>query len=116
MPEFYEITVEDSSIAFGLSQGQIPAFALQRQFEPGSAPAGVSVICRMGAADQFHCVIFRRDDQPGGIFALHEQGKILFVAVAKSDLAYALAKGYFGSLVANARYGVDIYESEDSDD
>ena len=116
MAEFYEIKVEGAGIAFALSDQKAPGYALAARFDPADAPAGLGIVCRMGAPDQFHCVIFREAGKPGGTFVLHEQGAVLFAAAAASELAYGLAKGFFGSLVANARYGVDIYEGESGDD
>lgn len=116
MLEKYEIAVDGGAIAFAKTDAEIPAYALSPAFEPAKAPANVSLVCRMGSPDLAHCVIFREDGKPGGIFALHEQNGLLFAAIAKSNLAYALAKGHFGALVANARYGVDIFEHMGDED
>lgn len=116
MVEIYTIKVEKSEIAFFPRPDGIPDFVASSVFDPVSAPKGLSVVCRMGAPDLVHCVIFRHAGKVGGIFALHEQNELLFVAFAETNLAYTLAKGFFGELTANVRYGVDIFESMEGDD
>lgn len=117
MPEIYKITIEAAGIAFSPCQQEIPAYALKPAFDPAAAPAGLGLVCRMGAPELAHCMVFRQNGKPGGIFALHEQDELLFVALAENNLAYALAKSFFGELVSNVRVGVDIFDSsEDSDD
>lgn len=111
MQEMYTISVETGRIAFAPRDGKIPEYISSGSFNPADAPKGLSIVCRMGAPDLAHCIIFRHEDRSGGIFAMHEQGTLLFVAIAESNLAYSMAKSFFGELTANARYGVDIYES-----
>lgn len=117
MPEFYTIDLEGGKPVFTERKLPPPDYATAQTFDPKSIPANVSIVLRMGSPDVMHCVIFRRTDKPGGIFALHDEDGFLFAAEAESNLAYAIAKGYFGELTANARDGVDIYENlEDGND
>lgn len=115
MPEFYTITTDKQFISFTARPGDAPEYALSPTFDPKTAPAGLAVVCRMGAPDVAHCVIFRFDDKPGGVFAMHDSDGFLFAAVAETNLAYALAKGFFGRLTATARYGVDVFEHLEDD-
>lgn len=116
MAEFYTITVEKSEAVFSPRAEAVPEFAKFAHFSPDHAPADLSLVCRMGSPDILHCLIFRYDNKPGGIFALHEQDELLFVGVAETNLAYAAAKGLFGELTSNARLGVDIFESPEAED
>ena len=47
---------------------------------------------------------------------MHDSGEIMFVAVAKTNLAYAIAKGFFGELIANSRSGLEIFEQMGDED
>lgn len=114
--EIYEMTVDGSGLAFGKSDEALPDFVFSPVFNPAAKSAGLDLVTRMGSPDLAHCVIFRFQDKPGGVFAMHDGGGVLFAAIAKSNLAYALAKGLFGELVANARAGVDIFEDGDDQD
>lgn len=117
MAELYTLNVEGQGLSFSKRAEEIPNFVAAPAFDPSKAPKGLSLVCRMGAVDLAHCVIFRYEGKPGGIFAMHEQGELLFAAVAETNLAYALAKGLFGEITTNARLGVDIYEAaEDEND
>lgn len=116
MAEFYTMELNGTGLVFAKRQGEIPDFVSSPSFDPQNASKGLSLVCRMGAPDLAHCVIFRYEGRPGGIFAMHEQEELLFVAVAESNLVYAIAKGFFGDLTASARYGVDIFEAVDDED
>lgn len=115
MAELYTITIAGTGMGFTKREGEIPDFARSSTFDLASAPKGLALVCRMGATDLLHCMIFRYAGKDGGVFVLHEQGELLFAAVAESNLAYALAKGYFGELVANTRFGVDIFEAAEEE-
>lgn len=116
MAENYSIGVAGSGITFEPLDKPLPEVATSTAFDPAKAPKDLAVVCRMGAPDLLHCVIFRWEGRAGGIFALHEQGKVLFAAIAETELAYTLAKGFFGELVASTRFGVDIFEADMADD
>lgn len=117
MPEVYKIEMVDASIGFTPADMVLPDAVFATAFRPDAAPAGLAVCCRMGDPDLVHCVVWREDGKPGGIFAFHDKNGLLFVAVARSALEYATALGHFGSLAANARYGVDVFENlEEPDD
>lgn len=116
MAEQYTIGVAGSGITFEPLADPLPEIATSTAFDPAKAPKDLAIACRMGAPDLLHCVIFRWEGKAGGIFSVHEQGKALFAAVAKTELAYTLAKGFFGELVASARFGVDIFEADLEDD
>ncbi|MBD5642283.1 MAG: hypothetical protein HDQ91_07705 [Desulfovibrio sp.] len=116
MPEIYEIEISGSAPVFRSAEIRLPDYVFSARFDPTSAPGNVSVVCRMGAPDECHCVIFRMEKEAGGIFALHDSGEIMFVAVAKTNLAYAIAKGFFGELIANSRSGLEIFEQMGDED
>lgn len=115
MAENYSISVSGSEISFSESADKIPDFVASSVFDPQKMPKDVAIVCRMGQPDLAHCIIYRYAHKAGGIFAMHEQGELLYAAVAHTNLAYSLAKGFFGNLTAATRYGVDIFEAADDD-
>lgn len=116
MPEIYEITISGSSPVFTTSETSLPDYVFSARFDSAKTPGDVSIVCRMGAPDECHCVIFRLEKKAGGIFALHDGGEIMFAAVARTNLAYAIAKGFFGDLIASSRSGLEIFEQMEEDD
>lgn len=116
MPEIYEVTVSGSAPVFNPIADKLPDYVFTAKFEPAAVPSNVAIVCRMGMPDECHCVIFRMDKEPGGIFALHDSGEVMFAAIARSNLAFALAKGFFGALIANSRSGIEIFEQMADDD
>lgn len=79
-------------------------------------PQRLAVVSRMGDPDLLHCAV-QRGEAAGGVFALSDRDGPLFSAVAENNLTFALGLGFFGELVANARYGVDVFENlEEPDD
>ena len=80
-------------------------------------PAPLAVVHRMGDPALLQCAVLRREKAPGGVFRLEDESGPLLVAIAESNLAFALGMGFFGELTANARYGVDVFENmEEPDD
>lgn len=114
--EIYKIIVDKSQISFELSQvSHVPESVASATFQPSSP--NLAIQCRMGDPDLLQCVVWREEGNPGGYFAIFEKKKLLFVAIAATGIERALALGYFGALVANARYGVDVFENmEEPDD
>lgn len=106
LSEAYTITVDSDHIAFELFAGD-----MSRDFPTSGVPApGYAIVSRMGDPELLECIVWRDGKQPGGAFVVRNE-EILFVAFAESNLAYALGLAYFGQLVANARYGADIFEN-----
>lgn len=68
---------------------------------------------RLGDQSLLETVIFMKDNLPGGFFLLHTLAKILFIAAARDNLAFALGMGYFGKICSYAKYGLDIFENMD---
>lgn len=114
--EIYDISVSGSSPVFAPSERKLPDYVFSAKFDPSKTPKNVDVACRLGAPDECHCVIFRMEKEAGGIFVLHDSGEVMFAAVASTNLAYALAKGFFGELIANSRSGIELFEQTDDDD
>lgn len=108
MAECYTISIKNGRPEF-TEGAEIPEWALSREFKPGSVPAGVRLVCRMGDPDLMHCAVYRLAQ--GGIFSVHGRNNLLFAAIAPTNLAFGIAQGYFGELTANARYGVDVFEN-----
>lgn len=116
MAEIYRIAVNNSQIVFEPTDQQLPDYVFSPTFIPGEKHPNVSLVTRMGSPDLAHCVIYRIGQEPGGIFAMHDGDGFLFAAIAQTNLAYALAKGFFGELTTNARAGVDVFEDLDDSD
>lgn len=104
--ESYTLSVRDDHIIFNLREGEAP----DAWFTGETGPEDYAIICRMGDPELMECVVWRRADKPGGIFQARSEDTY-FIAEAPTNLAYALALSFFGQLVANARYGVDIFEN-----
>lgn len=111
MPEAYAMEVESGRPRFAARSLGIPDCILGKAYSGALEKEGLAIAARMGDPDLLNCVVFRREKEPGGIFALHDGNGFLFAAVAENNLAFALGMGYFGELVANARYGVDVFEN-----
>ncbi|MBQ4567219.1 MAG: hypothetical protein IJA79_03720 [Desulfovibrio sp.] len=80
-------------------------------------PAGHELVARLGDPELIHCAVWRQVDGPGGLFVLHDRdGAALLVAKAGNALLWAHGLAHFGRLVAEARYGADIYENVGEDD
>lgn len=104
-PELYTLQVADGQLRFAPRDAEAPL------------PSPLAVVSRMGDPDLLQCVILRREGAPGGVFRLEDATGPLLAAVAEDNLALALGMGHFGELVANARYGVDVFENmEDPDE
>lgn len=111
--ESYTITVKEDHAVFELREGGYSP----EELEPAAIlAAGGAIVCHMGDPHLLDCMAARRANETGGIFVLRNPD-ILFVAYAESNLAWAIGLAYFGKLVADAKYGVDIFEAlEDGDD
>ena len=118
MPETYTLEVEKGRLVFMPAKDDAaPACVLAPRFSPAIGKAGLSVAARMGDPELLHCVVFRYENSAGGVFVLHDRTGLLLAALAKSNLAYAMGAARFGEMVANARYGVDVFENmEEPDD
>lgn len=111
MPEIYSIQVENNRLHFAPLDAAVPDCILNPTNFAAKVEAGIEIICRMGDPDLLHCIVYKQDKNNGGIFAIHSKSSLLFVAFAENELIFALAQGFFGQLVANVRYGVDIFEN-----
>lgn len=115
MSECYNIETADGKLVFGNRGLGVPDCVIQGKLP--EARDGLEAVCRMGDPDLLQCLVYRRENAPGGIFALRDKYGLLFTAVAESALVYSMALGHFGEMTANARYGVDVYENmEEPDD
>lgn len=104
-PELYTLQVADGQLRFAPRGAEAPL------------PSPLAVVSRMGDPDLLQCVVLRREGAPGGVFRLEDATGPLLAAVAEDNLALAQGMGHFGELVANARYGVDVFENmEDPDE
>lgn len=103
-PELYTLHVADGRLRFAPRAAGDPL------------PAPLAVVGRMGDPDLLQCVVLRREDAPGGVFRLEDANGPLLAAVAENNLAFALGMGRFGEPVANARYGVDVFENMEEPD
>lgn len=112
MSEMYTIHVDGNQLRFEPRQDGV----LEDVLAQGSHLGGYDAVSRMGDPGLLHCAVFRRVEGHGGFFAIHDQDGLLFTAVAESNLAYALAQGFFGGMVSEARYGADIFENMDDPD
>lgn len=111
MNEYYVLEPEGAGVRFALLPEGGPHVA-----EHGAPPEGYTLTTRLGDPDLLHCAVYRRTDGPGGLFVLHDGDGRLCAALAESNLAYGLGLAHMGRLVADARYGADIFEDLDDHD
>lgn len=113
--ENYLIKIENGQVTFK-DGGNAPGWAFAPKLDLDRMEKGAHIVCRMGDPSLTHCAVFTVAGKPGGIFSVYDKNGILFCAEAKTNLAFAIAQGYFGSLTANARYGVDVFENMEMPD
>lgn len=111
MAEIYTIHLQHDSLYFLPREGGMPEAALSPTFNPKAEGDSITPVCRMGDPELAQCIVFRNKSGSGGIFSLHDSEGLLFCAVAENNLVFTIAQGYFGQLVANVRYGVDVFEN-----
>lgn len=112
MNELYTIVVEGASLSFVPRDDHM----LDKLLTHGEHLEGYEFFSRLGDPDLVHCAIFRKSGKPGGFFTVYDKKAVLFVAVAETNLSFGLGLGYFGRMVAYARYGADIFENTDNFD
>lgn len=115
MSECYNIETSEGRLLFGPREIGVPECVTAGKLP--EARDGLETVCRMGDPELLECLVYRRENAPGGIFALRDKSGPLFTAVAESNLLYAKALALFGEMTANARYGADVFENlEEPDD
>lgn len=116
MSELYTLKAQGSDIVFEPREdAAMEDLLAQRTGIPAALGKRWSLAARMGDPELLHCAVWR--GQPGGCFVLYnEEGVPLLAAMAESNLTYALGLAHFGRMVAEARYGADIYENLGDDD
>lgn len=110
MSEIYNLVVDKDSLVFLKASPDQEKLVSSYQKSSGNGK-GAGHICRMGDPDILNCLVLKKDNEPGGIFIMHDKNGILYSALAETALAYSLGLGFFGQLTANARYGVDVFEN-----
>lgn len=113
--EQYRIEIENGLMRYVVIEEALPSGILEIPYLPKDSD--LSIVCRLGDPDLLNCSVFRSAKGSGGLFVMREGENPLFVAKAASNLAYSLAMGHFGKLVADARYACDIFLNlEDPDE
>lgn len=112
MQEFYDLKIEGTKLHFIPRPGGAEGF----EFALPEPPENHSAAGILGDPELMYCVAFRREDGPGGIFAMYDENGLLFIAVAGSNLAYSLGLAQMGRMVTYARYGADIFDALDEGD
>lgn len=113
MSKIYELGEKAGRLVFNTSSEKVPEFVINGEI-PSSTGEFPVLIARMGDPELLCCAVYR--DADGGFFSVRDAFGTLFVATAPSGLVYSLALARFGEMVANARYGADIFEDRDEDD
>ena len=112
MQEYYDLFVEGTKLNFGPRKNGAAGFESALPEPPANhVAAGI-----LGDPELMYCVAFRKEDGPGGVFAMYDEDSLLFLAVAESNLAYSLGLAQMGRMVTYARYGADIFEALDEND
>ncbi len=70
-----------------------------------------------GDTELVYLTVFRQPNGPGGLVVVFAAGnEPLFSVIARTNLDLISAASHFGSMVANVRYGQDIFENVDAED
>ncbi len=69
----------------------------------------------LGDDSKIWCEVYRDPKQAGGVFVMRDFDDVLFVAHARSNMAFAQALGKYGEIVSHARYAADIFEAGDDE-
>ncbi|MDD4702128.1 MAG: hypothetical protein PHI96_07900 [Desulfovibrio sp.] len=112
MQEFYDLKIEGTKLHFIPRADGAEGF----EFALPEPPENHSATGILGDPELMYCVAFRREDGPGGVFAMYDESSLLFVAVAGSNLAYSLGLAQMGRMVTYSRYGADIFDALDEND
>ncbi len=65
-----------------------------------------------GDSDHFYITVFRQPKKAGGIIAaFNASGEGMFCVIANTNLDLMASSSHFSGMVANVRYGVDIWEN-----
>ena len=112
MSELYTVTAEEGRLRF------LPRTdaALEQAVLDESPLPGCEFVSRLGDPGLLHCVVFRHEQKPGGVFVVEDDNGLLFAAVAETNLAYAMALGRLGKMISYARYSADIFAENMLDD
>ncbi|MBQ1330683.1 MAG: hypothetical protein IIY31_03415 [Desulfovibrio sp.] len=73
----------------------------------------IDPLCGAGDPELMSASIFRFPEGGGSIVVHDETGEKSFVVLCNSNLALAETASHYASLVANLRYGADIFENGD---
>lgn len=116
MPEIHNINFDRGVLMFSAGTTQVPQCVLNAA-DKAAPDKDLTLVCRMGDPDLLQCVVYKKENEPGGYFALLSKKELLYAAIAETNLVFAEAFGHFGEMTANARYGVDVFENlEEPDD
>lgn len=112
MSELYTVTAEEGRLRF------LPRTdaALEQAVLDESPLPGCEFVSRLGDPGLLHCVVFRHEQKPGGVFVVEDDNGLLFAAVAETNLANAMALGRLGKMISYARYSADIFAENMLDD
>ena len=110
MSEVYSVVVDGSQVRFEprTVEGYESIEALEKN--------GHAVVNVMGDPNLLFCSVYKKNEGTGGCFAVLDSESLLFIAVAESNLAYAMAQGVMGQMVSHTRYGADIFDELGEDD
>lgn len=69
-----------------------------------------------GDPELIHCTVFQNRKTSGGVIVVYNDDTVepapLFCAIARSSLELTEGASHFSEVVANIRYGKDIFESK----
>ncbi len=70
----------------------------------------------LGNPGSIWCVVYRAHKQAGGLFVMYDFEEILFIAQAKTNMAFAQGLHEFSQMVSDPQYATDIFDNDDDDD
>ncbi len=109
--EFYDLVWNGTQLERNLNENV--NFKLDDENFP---PDPWDIHSSLGDSENIWCTVYRIFEQPGGLFIMHGYDDLLFVAQAKTNMAFAQGLREFSQMVSDPRYAADIFEDIESDD
>ena len=114
MLEIYDIVLREGRLDFIPAKEKIQ-IADPNDLNESLLKEGWLAFTQLGDPELMHCSVYRKRNVSGAIFIMQALDN-LFIAQTESNLIFSLACGHFAELVANIRYGADIWEEMDGQD
>lgn len=114
MLEIYDIVLREGRLDFLPTKGKIQIDD-PNNLNDSLLKEGWLAFTHLGDPELMHCSVYRKRNVAGAIFVMQALDS-LFMAQTDSNLIFSMACGHFADMVANIRYGADIWEEMEGTD